>query len=151
MKEITVATRKYLGETYTFILNIPSYDGETGCLGIEINPYITVETPENCFGYADYFHYDRLYKTGHYSWRYHPAWITKKIIETCNRNCDKWLKEYYYKPKYKNDYPNRAALYAERYNVAAYRIHGDKMTFTESNTKVIVDLNDWAEKRVNLN
>ena len=54
MKKELIQTRKHNKEEYKFYLYSPSYNGETGCLGIEITPYIEVETPENCFGYPDY-------------------------------------------------------------------------------------------------
>ena len=48
-----LCTRKFNKETYTFYLHEPSYAGETGVCGIEISSYISVVTPENCFGYTD--------------------------------------------------------------------------------------------------
>lgn len=53
MEKILIQTRKHNGEEYKFYLNSPSYNGEVGILGIEIEPYITVYTPQNCFGYED--------------------------------------------------------------------------------------------------
>lgn len=78
-------TRKFNGEVYTFYLHTPSYDGEQGCMNVEIQPYITVETPENAFGYTDTFFYDHMWKNGYYAWRHHPNWITKKLIEICGK------------------------------------------------------------------
>jgi hypothetical protein len=46
-------TRKHAGEVYKFYTIKPEYEGETGCLGVEIIPYVQVETPENCLGYSD--------------------------------------------------------------------------------------------------
>lgn len=46
-------TRKHAGEVYKFYTVKPEYEGETGCLGIVLTPYVEVETPENCFGYPD--------------------------------------------------------------------------------------------------
>ena len=54
MEKQLIQIRKHAGEEYKFYLYFPSYDGEVGCLNIEIEPYIEVETPENCFGYSDY-------------------------------------------------------------------------------------------------
>ena len=51
----------------------------------ELMPYITVETPENSFGYIDVFFYDNTNISGHYANRSHPAWITKKIVEVCRK------------------------------------------------------------------
>ena len=88
MKTTVFKTRKFDGETYTFYLHTPEFKGEKGCIGIELQPYITVETPENCFGYTDTFFYDHNRKSGYYSWRQHPRWITNKIIEVCNKYAD---------------------------------------------------------------
>lgn len=88
MKTTIFKTRKFDGETYKFNLHMPSYDGEKGVLGVEITPYITVTTPENSFGYTDTFFYSHKKNSGYYSWRYHPRWITKKIIEVCRKFAD---------------------------------------------------------------
>lgn len=85
MNKTVFKTRKFAGEKYTFILHTPEYEGEKGCLGLELMPYITVETPENSFGYIDVFFYDNTNTSGHYANRSHPAWITKKIIEVCRK------------------------------------------------------------------
>ena len=85
MKTTVFKTRKFNGEVYTFNLHTPSFDGEKGYLGIELTPYITVDTPENAFGYTDTFIYSHKHKNGGYSWRNHPNWITKKIIEICGK------------------------------------------------------------------
>ena len=45
--------RKHAGEEYKFFIVKPDYDGEVGVLGIKIEPYVVVETPENAFGYPD--------------------------------------------------------------------------------------------------
>ena len=72
-----VCTRKYNKEEYKFYLNEPSYIGEKGVCGIELEPYVSVETPANGFGYTDtvLMSYGRAY-TLH---RYMPKWILKKI------------------------------------------------------------------------
>ena len=80
MKTTIFKTRKFNGGTYVFELHTPDYVGEKGCLGVEITPYITVTTPCNDFGYEDTFIYNHMRKNGHYSWRSHPNWITKKLI-----------------------------------------------------------------------
>ena len=46
-------TRKHAGEEYKFYINTPSYAGETGICGVEITPYVSVETPNNGLGYTD--------------------------------------------------------------------------------------------------
>lgn len=53
MKVEAIGTRKIYGETYTFYLNTPEFEDEIGICGIKIEPYISIETPENCFGYND--------------------------------------------------------------------------------------------------
>ena len=51
MKTTLICIRKYNKEEYKFYLNEPEYVGELGVCGIEIEPYVSVETPENDFGY----------------------------------------------------------------------------------------------------
>ena len=77
MKTTLVCTRKYNKEEYRFYLNKPDYVGEKGICGIEITPYVSVETPENAFGYSDtvLMSHGKAY-TLH---RYLPLWILKKI------------------------------------------------------------------------
>ena len=78
MKETVIKVKKYLKEKYTFILIEPTYEGENGCLGIELEPYIKVIMPENAFGYNDYVCFnsnDEPY-TLH---RYLQPWILKDI------------------------------------------------------------------------
>ena len=77
MKTTLVCTRKYNKEEYKFYLNEPDYAGERGVCGIEIEPYVSVETPENGFGYSDtvLMNNGKAY-TLH---RYLPLWILKKI------------------------------------------------------------------------
>lgn len=85
MKKTIVKTRKFEGGKYTFILCTPEYEGEKGVLGIELQPYIYVETPENCFGYIDTFMYNHNLKDGYFSWRNHPLWIKRKLTEICGQ------------------------------------------------------------------
>lgn len=77
MKTTLVCIRKYNKEEYKFYLNEPEHVGEKGILGIEIQPYVSVETPENSFGYTDtvLMNNNKAY-TLH---RYLPLWILKKI------------------------------------------------------------------------
>lgn len=79
MKTTLVCTRKYDKEEYKFYLNEPDYAGEKGCCGIEITPYVSVETPENGFGYTDtvLMQHGEAYSL----YRYLPKWILKKISE----------------------------------------------------------------------
>ena len=77
MKTTLVCTRKYNKEEYKFYLHEPDYVGEKGICGIEITPYVSVETPENCFGYSDtvLMSNSKAYTLN----RYLPLWILKKI------------------------------------------------------------------------
>ena len=77
MKTTLVCTRKFNKEEYKFYLNEPEYVGEKGVCGIEIKPYVSVETPENCFGYSDtvLMNNGKAYTLN----RYLPLWILKKI------------------------------------------------------------------------
>lgn len=53
MKTTYIATRKHRGEEYKFYLHTPETEGEKGICGIEIEPFISVETPDNGLGYPD--------------------------------------------------------------------------------------------------
>ena len=77
MKTTLVCTRKYNKEEYKFFLNEPEYIGEKGCCGLEIEPYVSVETPENGFGYSDsvLMSHGKPYTLC----RYLSPWILKKI------------------------------------------------------------------------
>lgn len=72
-----ICTRKYNKEEYKFYLHEPSYVGEKGCCGVEITPYISVETPDNGLGYTDtvLMNYGKAYTLN----RYLQPWILKKI------------------------------------------------------------------------
>ena len=78
MKTTLVCTRKYNKEEYKFYLNEPSYVGEKGIFNVEIKPYVSVETPENCFGYSDTILFNNHGKAYTLE-RYLPRWILKKI------------------------------------------------------------------------
>ena len=82
MKITLVCTRKYNKEEYKFYLHEPDYVGEKGICGIEVTPYVSVETPENGFGYSDtvLMNNGKAY-TIH---RYLPLWILKKIEKKMN-------------------------------------------------------------------
>ncbi len=77
MTTTLICTRKYNKEEYKFYLNEPEYEGEKGVCGIEIEPYVSVETPKNSFGYTDIvlLSHDKAYTQQ----RYIPFWILKKI------------------------------------------------------------------------
>lgn len=77
MKTTLICTRKYNKEEYKFYLNEPEYVGERGVCGIEIEPYVSVKTPDNGFGYSDTV----LMNNGqaYTLYRYLPFWILKKI------------------------------------------------------------------------
>lgn len=70
-------TRKFNKEEYKFFINEPEYVGEKGYCGIEIEPYVSVETPVNAFGYTDTVLLNR--GKAYTLERYLPCWILKKI------------------------------------------------------------------------
>ena len=77
MKTVYLFSRIYDKEEYKFYLNEPEYVGEVGVCGIPIEPYVSVETPENGFGYSDTVLINNgVAYTLH---RYLPRWILKKI------------------------------------------------------------------------
>lgn len=78
MEKILVKTRKFNKEEYKVYLIKPSYDGETGVCGMEIEPYVQVETPENCFGYEDTILFNSI-GYGYSLNRYHPNWIMREL------------------------------------------------------------------------
>lgn len=78
----TIKTRKINHEIYTFILNYPEYIGEKGILGIELTPYITIQTPVNCFGYDDTLLYDAQSENLYTLNRGIQAWIKKELLNT---------------------------------------------------------------------
>lgn len=91
MTSTVIATRKYNKESYNFILNLPSFEGEKGVCGIEIKPYITVKAPENALGYTDTFLYNDAKNSGYFMHRYHPQWIINKVIDTCGKLAEKYI------------------------------------------------------------
>lgn len=93
MREITIARRKYQKETYTFILNLPEYKGETGCIGIEIKPYISVETPENALGYTDTFLYNEQENDGYFLHISLSTHSIKSVAKSIAKKVDKFNKE----------------------------------------------------------
>lgn len=78
MEKTLIKTRRFNKETYKIYLIKPSYDGETGICGMEIEPYVQVETPENCFGYEDYVHFNSI-GYGYCLHRTLPNWIMKEL------------------------------------------------------------------------
>lgn len=91
-----VMTRKFNKEEYKIFLNTPSYPGEKGILGIELDPYVEVETPENCFGYHDYVHFSHEdCSHGHTMWRYLQPWIIKKLEAVASKILDDYWSRLY--------------------------------------------------------
>ena len=72
-------TRKHAGEVYKFYTIKPEYEGETGCLGIVLTPYVEVETPENAFGYPDTILLGSNTGNAYTLHRYMPPHILKAI------------------------------------------------------------------------
>jgi hypothetical protein len=99
MKRELLFVRKHNKEEYEFYLNTPNYPGETGILGIVLRPYISVETPENGFGYtdtvllADVWDYDaKKYKLVAYTLHrrlqpYILRALEKQMIRAYNKRC----------------------------------------------------------------
>ena len=73
MEKTLLFTRKFNGETYKFYMN-----KGVGCFGI-YSEYVSVETPENDFGYTDtvLFKHEKAYTLN----RYLQNWILKAITE----------------------------------------------------------------------
>lgn len=87
-------TRRYNKETYKFYLNTPDYAGEKGCCGIEIIPYITIETPANGLGYPDTVIIDNVTGKGRTMHRSLPKWIMERIEKTAAKiEADFWKKQ----------------------------------------------------------
>lgn len=84
MEKTLVKTRRFNKETYEIYLIKPSYEGETGCCGIEIEPYVQVKTPENCFGYEDTILFNSIGYGYSLNMINHPNWIMREL-EKINR------------------------------------------------------------------
>lgn len=91
MEERLIKTRKFNKETYKVYLCTPTYNGETGYLGVEIEPYVVVETPQNSFGYEDYVHFNSI-GYGYCLHRTLPNWIMREL-EKINRDILRKFKE----------------------------------------------------------
>lgn len=64
----------------------PSFKGELGCLGFELDSYIECITPPNCFGYDDYMVLHKDYNGNYFTFPYYrpndiPSYIQKQILE----------------------------------------------------------------------
>ena len=93
MKTTLVCTRKYNKEEYKFFLNEPEYEYEKGVCGAYIEPYVSVETPQNGFGYSDTVLISNSDGMAYTQYRYLPPWILKKIQDKMIQIID----EYYFK------------------------------------------------------
>lgn len=80
MEKITLFTKRIKKENYIIVLNKPTEEGEVGCCGLPVLPYISITTPENCFGYSDSILYNR--GDPYTLHRYCPAWILKELTKT---------------------------------------------------------------------
>lgn len=78
MIKTLVKTRKFNKNTYKVYLVQPEYEGEKGYLGVEVKPYVYVETPENCLGYNDTVFFDKN-GYGYGVHRSHAPWIMKEL------------------------------------------------------------------------
>lgn len=91
MEKTLIKTRRFNKETYEIYLCTPSYDGELGCCGLEIEPYVQVKAPENCFGYDDTILFNSI-GYGYSLNRCYPNWIMREL-EKINRNILKGLQK----------------------------------------------------------
>lgn len=85
MEKTLLFTRKFNGENYKFYMN-----KGVGCFGI-YQEYVSVETPQNCFGYTDtvLFNDGKAYTLN----RYLQKWILKDITESLiKKGYSKYLK-----------------------------------------------------------
>ena len=123
-------TRKHGGEEYKININLPQYDGEKGIFGIEEDAYISIETPENCFGYSDTVLFDRRYGKAYTLHRYLQPYILKALerqTEKIRDRIDYYIHEFYtredwayyiggnieeWEKRYNALYPNEKIKYA---------------------------------------
>lgn len=78
MEKTLIKTRRFNKETYKIYLVEPSYEGEVGCCGIALDPYVVVETPENDFGYNDIVMFNS-HERGYCVHRSLPNWIMREL------------------------------------------------------------------------
>lgn len=81
-----VKVRRFNKESYSIYLRSPMFEGEKGCLGLDITPYFEVTTPENDFGYPDHILFNNVKGTlqGYTMHRYLPNWIMSRIDKAVN-------------------------------------------------------------------
>ena len=93
MKQIYLYTRKHSGKEYKFFANVPQWKGEKGICGVEIEPYVSVTTDPNCFGYTDTI----LLSSSGQAYgvdRYHPKSVLEKLARQMERALTKFLDTY---------------------------------------------------------
>lgn len=130
MIEKLIAVRKHGGEKYKIFVILPEYNGETGIFGIEEDPHIRIETPENCFGYSDTVLFDNRYGKAYTLHRYLQPYILKALerqTEKIRNRLDYSTHEFYtreewqkyiggnideWERRYKSLYPNKKIKYA---------------------------------------
>lgn len=130
MIEKLIAVRKHGGEKYKIFVILPEYDGEAGVFGIEEDPHIRIETPENCFGYSDTILFDNRYGKAYTLHRYLQPYILKALerqTEKIRNRLDYSTHEFYtreewqkyiggnideWECRYKSLYPNEKIKYA---------------------------------------
>lgn len=105
-----IKVRRIQKENYTFILHLPDYIGEVGILGLEVNPYISIQTPENCFGYNDTVLYDIPSKQLYTLNRHLQPWIKKELLKTYKILEEKYLSMEAYEKLY-NEIKNNKPLW----------------------------------------
>lgn len=89
MKTTLIKTRRFKKESYLFYLNEPEYKGEKGPIGIELSHYVSVKTPENCFGYTDTILFTNSGEAYTLD-RYLQPWILKECEKVSAKILDQW-------------------------------------------------------------
>ena len=95
MNTVLIKTRKFNKEVYKFYACTPSYAGETGILGLELQPYVLCKTPENCFGYEDTVLYDSLHRFAYTTERHLTPWILREVEKELEKLHYKVYNEYF--------------------------------------------------------
>lgn len=121
-------TRKHGGEEYKININLPQYTGEKGIFGVDVDAYISIETPENCLGYTDTVLFSRNGKAYTLN-RYLQPYILKALerqTEKIRDRIDYYVHEFYtreewayyvgnieeWEKKYNSLYPDEKIKYA---------------------------------------
>lgn len=113
-------TRKHGGEEYKININLPQYAGEKGILGIEVDPYISIETPENCLGYSDTVLFNRKDGKAYTLNRYLQPYILKALerqTEKIRDRIDYYTHEFYTREEWAYYIGGNIEEWEKRFNV----------------------------------